>query len=290
VSYALVLGGGGTVGVSWSIGVLSSVADVLGLDPAGARVTIGTSAGSVVAALLGDGNGLKGQVEHERTAVSSGEGSWGTSFDIPLVAEIFQLWTSAPEMNADIARAIGERALRASRKTGEEWVAVLSQRLSGCTWPAMDIRLATVHCGTGERRMWTTADGADLVRVVAASSAVPGIIPPVPIDDVPYMDGGVWSLMNSDVVMGTDVTDVLLVAPQAGGGLLAPGARATLEREQDLLEREGFRTHVIVPSPPYESIGANAMDAALRAPAVELGLTDGVAWAKRLVDEVFDAQ
>jgi hypothetical protein len=32
------------------------------------------------------------------------------------------------------------------------------------------------------------------------------------------------------------------------------------------------------------------MDAALRAPALEFGLVDGVAWAKRLADEGFDAQ
>jgi NTE family protein len=290
MSFALVLGGGGTVGVSWSIGVLASLTEVLGIDPAGARVTVGTSAGSVVAALVRDGNGLEEQVEHERTAVSSGDGSWATSFDISLVAEIFQLWTSAPEMNADIARAIGECALRASRKTGEEWVAVLDQRLTGCSWPSTDIRLATVDCATGERRVWTAADGADLVRVVSASSAVPGIIPPVSIDGVPYMDGGVWSLMNSDLIIGMDVTDVLLVAPQAGGGLLAPGARATLEREQARLDGAGFRTHAIVPGPAYESIGANAMDAALRAPAVELGLIDGVEWAKRLAEEGFEAQ
>jgi hypothetical protein len=87
-----------------------------------------------------------------------------------------------------------------------------------------------------------------------------------------------------------DVTDVLLVAPQAVGGLLAPGARATLEREQGLLDAAGFRTHAIVPGPAYEPIGANAMDASLRAPAVELGLADGIEWAKRLAEEGFDPQ
>jgi len=290
MSYALVLGGGGTVGVSWSIGVLASVSEALGIDLAGARATIGTSAGSVVAAFLGDGNGLKEQVERERLAGSAGDGSWATSFDIPLVAQIFQLWTSAPVMTADVARAIGERALRASSKTDEDWVGVLSDHLGGRTWPHMDIRLATVNCATGERRMWTAADGADLVRVVSASSAVPGIIPPIRIDGVPYMDGGVWSLMNSDLIIGMDLTDVLLVAPQAGGGLLAPGARATLEREKVLLDGAGFRTHAIVPGPAYEPIGANAMDAALRAPAVELGLADGMEWAKRLSEEGFGAQ
>jgi NTE family protein len=290
MSYALVLGGGGTVGVSWSIGILASLGDALGLDPAGARVTIGTSAGAVVAAMLGDGNGMKEEVERERLSGPAGDGSWATSFDISLVAQIFQLWTSVPVMSTDVARAIGERASRASSKTDEDWVWVLKERLGERTWPAMDIRLASVNCETGERRVWSAADGADLVRVVSASSAVPGIIPPVRIDGVPYMDGGVWSLMNSDLLVGMDVTDVLLVAPQAGGGLLAPGARATLEREQALLRDAGFRTHAIVPGPAYEPIGANAMDAAMRAPAVEIGLADGVEWAKRLAEEDFDSQ
>jgi NTE family protein len=290
MSYALVLGGGGTVGVSWTIGVLASLADALGFDPAGARVTIGTSAGSVVAAVLGDGNGLKEQVQVERTAGPSGDGSWATSFDISLVAQIFQLWTSTPVMGADVARAIGELAMRATSKTDEDWVGVLTDHLGERTWPPIDIRLASVNCATGERRVWTAADGADLVRVVSASSAVPGIIPPIRIDGVTYMDGGVWSLMNSDVLIGMDVTDVLLVAPQARGGLLAPGARATLEREQQLLDGAGFHTHAIVPGPAYEPIGANAMDATLRAPAVELGLADGREWAKRLVEEGFNPQ
>ena len=98
------LGGGGTVGVSWSIGVLSALADALGIDPAGAHVKIGTSAGSVVAVMLHPGKGLDDQVEYERHAGPSRDGSWATSFDIGLLAEIFQLWTSSPVMSAEVAR------------------------------------------------------------------------------------------------------------------------------------------------------------------------------------------
>jgi len=288
MSYALVLGGGGTVGVSWSIGVLASLSEALAFDPAGARITIGTSAGSVVAALL-DGD-LKEQVEYERNAGPSRDETWATSFDISLVAEIFQLWTSAPVMTPDTARAIGDRALRASQKTEEDWVWVLKERIGDRGWPAGDVRMTTVNCSTGERRVWRAADGIDLSRVVAASSAVPGLIPPIPIDGVPYMDGGVWSLMNSDLVFGSGVSDVLLLAPQAGAGILAPGAIATLERERALLEEKGLRAHVLVPGPGYETVGMNAMDAALRAPAAELGLADGSAWAKRLIEEGFSPQ
>lgn len=51
---ALVLGGGGAVGLSWTVGVLAGLAEA-GLDLSGADVTIGTSAGSVIGARLASG-------------------------------------------------------------------------------------------------------------------------------------------------------------------------------------------------------------------------------------------
>jgi len=289
MSYALVLGGGGTVGVSWSIGALSSLADALGIDPAGAHVKIGTSAGSVVAAMLHPGKGLDDQVDYERHAGPSRDGSWATSFDIGLLAQIFQLWTSSPSMSAEVARQIGERALRASHKTADEWVAVLRERLGEVEWPPGDVRMTTVDCSSGERRVWHAGDGADVVRVVSASSAVPGLIPPIDIGGSSYMDGGVSSLLNADLVKGIGVTDVLMLAPQAGAGVLAPGAIEDLNRETAELAGDGFRVHALVPGEGYETIGLNAMDAALRAPAVELGLREGADWAKRLTEEGFEA-
>src|SRR6266568_5503960 len=105
MSYALVLGGGGTVGVSWTLGVLSALSDATGIDLKEARVLIGTSAGSLVGALLLSGRSLADQVEIERNArATSADSDWATSFDIQLVAEIFQLWTSAGTITAEIAR------------------------------------------------------------------------------------------------------------------------------------------------------------------------------------------
>jgi NTE family protein len=288
MSYALVLSGGGTVGVSWSVGVLSGLADSLGFDPARAHVKIGTSAGSVVAAMLHLGKGLGDQVEYERHAGPSRDESWATSFDIQMVAEIFRLWSSVHVMTPEVARQIGERALRASKKTADEWVGVMRERLGDASWPAGDMRMVSVDCSSGARKVWKVGDGADLLRVVAASSAVPGLIPPVDIGGSSYMDGGVWSLLNADLVKGIDVTDVLILAPQAGAGILAPGALADLERESEDLEGDGFRVHALVPGEGYETIGLNAMDAAFRAPAVELGLREGADWAKQLVQDGFE--
>jgi NTE family protein len=288
MSYALVLGGGGTTGVSWSIGVLSAVSDALGSDPARAHVKIGTSAGSLVAAMLHFGKGLEDQVQYERTAASSGDGSWATSFDFALLAEIFQLWSSSSVMTADVAREIGARALRASRKSSDDWIGVLRERLGDIEWPAGDVRMTTVDCTTGERRVWKAGDGVDVVRVVSASSAVPGLIPPIDLGLGTYMDGGVWSLLNSDLINGTGVEHVLMLAPQAGAGVLAPGAIAGLERESAALRGDGFLVHSLVPGEGYETIGLNAMDAEMRAPAVELGLREGADWAKRLAQEGFE--
>ena len=49
---ALVLGAGGTVGHAFHAGVLTALAEVCGWDARRADVVVGTSAGSVVAALL----------------------------------------------------------------------------------------------------------------------------------------------------------------------------------------------------------------------------------------------
>jgi NTE family protein len=288
MSYALVLGGGGTVGVSWSIGVLHALSESLGIDPAGARVKIGTSAGSVVAAMLRPQIGLGSQVEYERSAGAGRDNGWATSFDIGLLAEIFQLWTSTQTMTPEVAQQIGERALRASQKTSDDWVWVLRERLGDIDWPPGDVRMTTVSCATGERRVWKAGDGVDVVRAVSASSAVPGLVPPVEVAGDPYMDGGVWSLLNSDLLHGTGVDDVLILAPQAGAGILAPGALAHLEREAEALKGDGLRVHALVPGQGYEPIGANAMDPGMRGPAVELGLREGADWAKVLNEEGFE--
>ena len=48
----LVLGGGGVTGIAWEIGLLKGLRDG-GVDVSGADTIVGTSAGSVVGALLG---------------------------------------------------------------------------------------------------------------------------------------------------------------------------------------------------------------------------------------------
>src|SRR5450755_2476078 len=51
---ALVLGGGGAVGISWQAGLLTGLREA-GVDLAGAEAIVGTSAGALVGALLSSG-------------------------------------------------------------------------------------------------------------------------------------------------------------------------------------------------------------------------------------------
>lgn len=70
-----------------------------------------------------------------------------------------------------------------------------------------------------------------LADLVAASSAVPGLLPPHRIDGRLYIDGGMWSATSVDAA--EDALAVIVVAPLAGPhmGPLGRGAGILLDRE-----------------------------------------------------------
>jgi Patatin-like phospholipase len=70
-----------------------------------------------------------------------------------------------------------------------------------------------------------------LADLVAASSAVPGLLPPHRIDGRLYVEGGMWSATSVDAAAEADL--VIVVAPLAGPVLGPMGRTAGL-----LLERE----------------------------------------------------
>ena len=59
---ALVLGGGGMLGVSWSTGVIAGLCDA-GVDVTGADRIVGTSAGSIVGTQIAQGRPLNEMIE-----------------------------------------------------------------------------------------------------------------------------------------------------------------------------------------------------------------------------------
>jgi len=133
-----------------------------------------------------------------------------------------------------------------------------------------------VDAATGEERVFTSADGVELVDAVAASCAVPGIWPPVSIDGRRYIDGGVRSSTSVDLVSDFDL--VLVLAPVEDLTVLDP---AVDKASQKVLKRK--KTLVIRPDEEsLAAFGANPLDPATAKPASQAGREQ----SKAVVDDV----
>lgn len=289
MSFGLVLGGGGVVGIAWEVGVLAGLQRAGALDPAAADVIVGTSAGSVVGTRLALGHTLDDlilQLEREqRASASSASPAAGPAPDMRVVMEIFTALYSVEKVTAEVAKVAGAKAMAAATPPEDRWIAGFDATLggAGASWPSdRDLRVTAVDCHTGERRVWTRADAdvVPLATAVASSCAVPGMFPTVAIDGRRYTDGGVWSGTNADVLVDDGLDAVLLVTPTAAG----PGdaiRRPAHEAEAELLEAAGVRTSVIRPGATFaREIGPlNLMNPAMRARGLQIGLDDGAAAA-----------
>lgn len=97
---------------------------------------------------------------------------------------------------------------------------------------ATDHRVAVSAVSLRSRRRHILDGGSyPLADLVAASSAVPGLLPPYPVDGRLYVDGGMWSAASVDAAAEAD--HVIVVAPLAGRviGPLGAVAGFLLDRE-----------------------------------------------------------
>jgi NTE family protein len=275
---ALVLGGGGVAGVAWITGLLAGLADA-GQDVTGADLLVGTSAGSVVAAQLGQGLSLDElyarQVEPDLQSAEIMADldltSLGTEF-----AGVLMHATTVPE----IRRAVGRYALDAATVSEPERRAVIESRLPSREWPARTVRIVAVDAETGEPRVFDNDSGVRLVDAVTASCAVPGVWPPVTIDGRRYVDGGVRSGENADYAAGA--TRVLVIAPLGDVDLFPtekPLSQAVAE-----MRTNGTEVAIITPDEASQvAFGTNPLDPSTREPAAVAGRAQGraqkIEWA-----------
>ncbi|MBF6170625.1 patatin-like phospholipase family protein [Nocardia blacklockiae] len=214
---ALVLGGGGPVGISWMAGLVTGLR-AAGVDPARADRFVGTSAGAVVGTVLAGGGEIAGLLRPPSEDVA------------PVRAEVSQmsaiLATVAAEnlSPAQARRRVGELALEARVGDPAEHVARIAALIGRTDWPAGDLIVTSVDVATGELRAWTAAGEATVAQAVAASTAVPGVFPPIPIGDGHYIDGGMRSPVNADLAAGAEV--VVIAEPLAH---MFPRTRADAE-------------------------------------------------------------
>ena len=265
----LVLGGGGVAGIAWHTGILRGLADA-GVDVTGADLVIGTSAGSTVAAQLGAGRPI-GELFDRQVDPTTLDSELSPPVSMAELIERLTPIFTGPFDDAERRRRLGVLAL-ATETVGEDVRrAVFTGRLVGTAWPDRRIMVVAVDAVTGDRRAFDATSGVDLIDAVAASSAVPGVWPPVTLQGRRYIDGGVWSATNADLAAGSG--RVLVLAPLSDDVLGAEGAE---------LEGEGRNEIVRPDAASLEAFGADVLDPAVRAPSARAGLTQGVAEADRI--------
>lgn len=273
-SRALVLGGGGVAGIAWESGLLFGLAEQ-GVNVLDADVILGTSAGSAVAAQATSGASLAEL--YDRHASPAGETSEiAVELDVEKLVTEWSALLSAAGPGRELREAIGRFALAAPTAPERRRREVIEARLPNHEWPDRDVRIVAVDAGTGDERVFTAADGVELVDAVAASCAVPGVWPPVSIEGRRYIDGGVRSSTSVDLVADFDI--VLVLAPVENLLVLDPDVDKASKK---VLDRK--RTFVIRPDEDsLVAFGANPLDPATAQPSARAGR----AQAAGLADDV----
>lgn len=267
---ALVLGGGGVAGVAWELGILLGLYES-GVDVRNAQVVVGTSAGSVVGAQIATVRDLESLFAAQLTPPEQSKERM-VAFDPAQMMEAFRQAVADAGSDVKAIRAsIGAYALAAPTIPEAERHAIIESRLPVSTWPQQPLLIVAVDTATGVEYIIDRESGVSLVDAVAASCAVPGIWPPVTIAGHRYMDGGMRSATNADLVRGHE--RVLILNPLgANANLFGTGPA----KEAADLEREGSRVLVIEPDASSASaIGQNPLDPATREPSALAGRAQG---------------
>jgi NTE family protein len=301
----LVLGAGGVVGASWLIGALEALETETGVAPSGAEVVVGTSAGSVVGSLV-----AAGIPPALLSAYASGEPLAGFGeLEVELAEHLDAIERESPDrFRLQLALPpIGPGSWRMALSTlrhprSHSPAAVLGgwlprgvfstapiqglvDRLVGEEWPA---RLRVVACdyGSGRRVVFGRDDAPDALprEAVAASCAIPGFYHPVRIGRRRYVDGGVCSVSNLDLLLHEDVDVAICLNPSSsvarGSRTLSPfgqvaaqvrgSAHKRLESEARKLRAAGVEVVLVEPSAADLAVmGHNPMSRARRADITE---------------------
>jgi NTE family protein len=299
----LVLGAGGVLGGAWLTGGLNALARETSWDPSSAEYVVGTSAGSVIGALLAAGippwfmiahsagesfAGLDGPdgrpaAEADRAGGADfrlhrglpwlGPGSLRlglASMRNPLRHTPLQLlagWLPAGLVSTDSIKEVVRRAVPGRWVEHPSYWAVACDYTSGRRVPFGRI----------------DAPQASIADAVAASCAIPGFFRPVRIGGRRYVDGGIYSASNVDLLAGRGLDLVICLNPLSSlepdadvgpSGLLGRAARRANGRrlgfEAKRVRAYGTEVALIQPlAEDHVAMGRNLMSAARRQQVIE---------------------
>jgi NTE family protein len=251
----LVLGAGGVVGASWLIGALEALQDETGWDPAAAEFIVGTSAGSVVGALAASGMPpaymsayVAGREVDEiadaarragaqRSGIDDGSRPDGSGYKLaralpPIGPGSWRLALNTlrhPQRHSAAALVCGWLP-RGFVRTDP--ISELIEAFVPGSWPDHENYWAVAaDYATGKRVAFGRrgAPSAVVSQAVAASCAIPAFYHPVSINGRRYIDGGICSPSNLDLLRDEHLDLVICLNPmsslaQISGG--SPGDRA----------------------------------------------------------------
>jgi len=306
VRVGLVLGAGGVLGGAWLTGALEALARQTGWDPGTADYMVGTSAGSVIGSLVAAGVPPWFMVAHSAgevfTGVVDAEGRPAAEADRSGGA-VFRLERALPPIGPGSPGLAFRSLMKPHRHTPIALVAGWLPRGVISTAPLKEIvqrvvpsgwsyhpRLWIVACdyATGRRVAFGRegAPEAELADAVAASCAIPGFYHPVRIGDRRYVDGGVYSNSNLDLLRNEELDLVICLNPTStlhplkawkpADRLAATARRASGRRlgsEAKKLCARGVPVVLIQPTgKDVEMMGANLMSRRRRHDVIRLAI------------------
>lgn len=295
----LALGGGGIAGYAFHAGVLGAIQEKTGWDPRTAEVMVGTSAGSGIVGLLRGGVAVPELVSRmlsisgnpsdmARLRQASGRGvrfrgnMWfGPSSPKLFAREVFRLHRVRP---ANLM--VG--ALPSGRVDND----VLGDQSSKLhdNWPAAATWITAVSLDTGDLTVFGRDEGhedVDFADAVSASCAIPSFFRPVQINGTRYVDGGMRSMVNVDLLADLDLDLVVVLAPmsiaelsprQPFASLLRGYPKFQLAREIAALDAAGIPSITIEPDrSTTKAMGVNPMDPTCVVPALTVAAATATA-------------
>lgn len=247
-SIGLVLGAGGVVGQAYQAGVLAALEREIGWDPRTATTIVGTSAGSVTGAALRVGvpaTDLAASLYGVPTSRRGGAilrrilPSDSTPLPTPTVRALLRPWNlpSPALLVRTVRRPLAFRpdvALSTLIPRGQLDITERAKGLDdliGDRWPE-GLRICAVRRSDGRRVVFGRpgAPPARLASAVLASCAIPGYFRPVNIEGTDYVDGGVHSVTNADVLRSEGLDIVVIISSMSAAHGSANGADGWLRR------------------------------------------------------------
>jgi len=281
---ALVLGGGGSTGNAWLIGVLAGLADA-GADATRADRVIGTSAGSTAAAQAAGARPaelyaaiLDAPLPPQRRPAGGQTPARPVTDHLERTGRIIAAAKDAGDMRRRMGAAALELAADQDGSVHERWRATVAARLPTPEWPQHELLITAVDAHTGHPVVFDRHSGVDLVDAVAASCAS-GFA--YGIGNNGYIDGGYRRNENADLAAGCG--RVLVLSPFGGRTRMPLEWDMQLAAQAEELRARGSVVETVFPDNDSEHMfGANAMDLSLRPAAAQAGYNQGKALAGRL--------